>query len=140
MSALLEERAEAACRDVGHATMLVGVLPGMGALTGLVFMPLLEPSKPMQWGVSFGFLALAVALVSLGLALKRRRPWSFRAAQATFVLVAIVGAAALIVSEDSSKVGVAMCVVVPLLFVGGAEKARAAVDEAERARAVAPGR
>ena len=48
--------------------------------------------------------------------MKRRKPWSFLATQVTFVLVAIGGAAALIVNEDASKVGVAMCIVVPLLF------------------------
>ena len=134
MNQQLEARADALCRDVGTATILAGVLPGLGALTGLVVMPLMEPTKAVEWGVALGFLGLAVGLAGLGQALRKRRAWSFRAAQVVFACVALGGLVALVMNDETEKVAVVIAVALPMAFVAGATKAKAADDEAKAAR------
>lgn len=134
MNDQVEIEAEKLCRDVGIATMLPRVMPGLGALTGLVVMPLVEPEAGVDWGPALGFLAAAVALFLLGRALRQRRPWSFPVAQVLFTGVAVVGVIALVMNEEADKVAVLFVVALPMGFVGGATKAKRAVDTVNRVR------
>ena len=74
MNQHLEEQAQKLCRDVGVATMMVGIMPGLGALTGLVVMPLVEPEAEVTCGCDAGAGTRATwwSLVLAGVAWRRR--------------------------------------------------------------------
>jgi len=133
----LESRAAAACREVSISVALAAVMPGLGALTGLVVMPLVEPEADLKLLPALGFLAVSCGLLFLARAVRQQKMWSFLAVQATFSAVALGGLALLWIEDDVDKVGIMVAVVLPMLFVGYAARARTAVQAAQAARRTA---
>jgi len=134
MSQELESRAAALCREVSIAITLAAVLPGLGALTGLVVMPLVEPEAELKLLPALSFLAVSCGLLFLGRAVRQRKAWSFRAVQVSFTAIALAGLALLWNEDDVEKGGIIVMVVVPLLFVGYAARAEAAVKAVNATR------
>lgn len=131
--ALLDAAAEKRCREVGTATMLVGVLPLLGALVALVIAPLVT-HRSVDLLVGLLGLLVSCAFFGLGYAMRRRLRWSFKVAMVVFTGIAVGGLAMLLVAGDGQKVSFLFVVALPLVFAATAYLAERAVKAHERLR------
>lgn len=128
----LDRKAEKLCREIGIATMLVGVLPGLSALSGVALMLMGSGDVLRSLLAILASLLIAAAFLGLGYAMRRRVRWSFKVAMATFALIAFGGLAAVFVT-DIGGAPLRFFVMLPLVFSATAYLAERAVAEHEQA-------
>lgn len=125
--------AEKKCREVGVATMILGVFPALFGLSAVVH-PFLtgEPVNALLMAVSVaGSLAGAVGFILLGNAMRKKHRGALKIGVVLFGVLALGGFSALILAENV-KAPVWLIVALPIGFSATASLAGKALDEAPK--------